>query len=254
MAALAARDYERLLDLAVTILRTPAASTPWPVLLREVVTALHGTIGVLTDVRSRPDREVQAWIPALAGPPDALGEDILHGHPLLRHYAATADDTPKTMSDLVDDRSWRGTRAYLDSCAAFGGFRQVAVPVPDSPTVRLALAVGRPDMDFTDRELAYVRRLQPLLSGVAAQHRELGRWRENSATDPVERAAEHNLTPRELTILGLLADGLTAEAIARRLRISPRTVHRHLEHVYRKLAVSDRLAAVLRAKAVGLLR
>lgn len=73
---------------------------------------------------------------------------------------------------------------------------------------------------------------------------------------PVVRLAgggEHRLTQRELTVLGLLAEGLTADAIARRLDISPRTVHRHLQHLYRKLGTTDRLATVLRAKAVGLL-
>lgn len=59
-------------------------------------------------------------------------------------------------------------------------------------------------------------------------------------------------TRRERAVLTLLADGLTAAAIARQLRISPRTVNHHLEHLYRKLGTSDRLATVLRAKALGL--
>ena len=56
------------------------------------------------------------------------------------------------------------------------------------------------------------------------------------------------LTPRERRVLDLLADGLTAQAIANRLAISPRTVHRHLGHLYRKLGAYDRLSAVLRAQ------
>jgi DNA-binding CsgD family transcriptional regulator len=65
--------------------------------------------------------------------------------------------------------------------------------------------------------------------------------------------AAHRLTQRELTVLAVLAEGLTADAIARRLEISPRTVHRHLQHLYRKLGTTDRLATVLRAKSLGLL-
>jgi DNA-binding CsgD family transcriptional regulator len=61
------------------------------------------------------------------------------------------------------------------------------------------------------------------------------------------------LTDREATVLDLLARGLTAAAIGRRLGISSRTVHRHQGHLYRKLQVSDRLVAVLRAQALGLL-
>ena len=49
----------------------------------------------------------------------------------------------------------------------------------------------------------------------------------------------------------LLADGLTAQAIASRLAVSRRTVHKHLEHLYRKLGAADRLTAVLRAQGRG---
>ena len=49
-----------------------------------------------------------------------------------------------------------------------------------------------------------------------------------------------------------LAEGYTAYGISRRLAISPRTVQKHLEHIYRKLAVSDRLSAVQVAVELGL--
>jgi DNA-binding NarL/FixJ family response regulator len=79
--------------------------------------------------------------------------------------------------------------------------------------------------------------------------------RENKpvVTGTAEEAAQHRLTPRELTVLTLLAETLTASAIARRLGISPRTVHHHVEHIYRKLHTTDRLSTVLRAQALGLL-
>ena len=61
------------------------------------------------------------------------------------------------------------------------------------------------------------------------------------------------LTSRELAVLHLLVEGCTAVAMAHRLGISVRTVQKHLEHVYRKLGVGDRLGAVLTAQRVGLL-
>jgi len=69
---------------------------------------------------------------------------------------------------------------------------------------------------------------------------------------PEQRAAELGLTPRELTVLTLLAEGMTAAAIARRLTISPRTVNKHQENLYRKLATTDRLTTVLLAQDLGL--
>ena len=61
--------------------------------------------------------------------------------------------------------------------------------------------------------------------------------------EPVE------LSPRELEVLELVADGLTNEAIAARLYLSVRTVERHLSNVYAKLRVSGkagRAAAAVR--------
>jgi DNA-binding NarL/FixJ family response regulator len=62
------------------------------------------------------------------------------------------------------------------------------------------------------------------------------------------------LTPRELDVLTLVADGLTAAAVARRLVVAERTVHKHLQRAYAKLGVSDRVSAVLRAQRAGILR
>lgn len=62
------------------------------------------------------------------------------------------------------------------------------------------------------------------------------------------------LTARENVILEHLAQGLSAEAIALLAGISPRTVRKHLQHVYAKLGAHDRLVAVEAARAAGLLR
>lgn len=61
------------------------------------------------------------------------------------------------------------------------------------------------------------------------------------------------LTQREVEVLRLMAEGLMARTIALRLRISTRTVHKHLGNIYRKLDAHDRLVAVRRAERLGLL-
>jgi DNA-binding NarL/FixJ family response regulator len=61
------------------------------------------------------------------------------------------------------------------------------------------------------------------------------------------------LTARELEILTFAAQGLTGRRIAERLEISPATVKTHFEHVFRKLGVSDRTAAVAQAIRGGLI-
>lgn len=57
------------------------------------------------------------------------------------------------------------------------------------------------------------------------------------------------LTEQELRVLELVAVGRTNQAIAHVLRISPRTVAKHLEHAYRKLDVPNRAAAAVRLTA-----
>jgi DNA-binding CsgD family transcriptional regulator len=50
-----------------------------------------------------------------------------------------------------------------------------------------------------------------------------------------------SLTPTELDVVRLLADGIPNKDIASRLFISPRTVQTHLRHVYHKLGVASRV-------------
>lgn len=61
------------------------------------------------------------------------------------------------------------------------------------------------------------------------------------------------LTPRELEVLALVAQGKSNPEIARELFIGEATVKSHLLHVFDKLGVSDRTAAVTRALERGLL-
>jgi DNA-binding NarL/FixJ family response regulator len=61
------------------------------------------------------------------------------------------------------------------------------------------------------------------------------------------------LSPREVEVLGLVAEGLTNAQVAQRLFLSPRTVQRHLNSIYHKLGVSSRTAATRFAIEHGLL-
>jgi two-component system nitrate/nitrite response regulator NarL len=61
------------------------------------------------------------------------------------------------------------------------------------------------------------------------------------------------VSSREREILELIADGLTAPEIGRRLHISTPTVKSHMAHLYEKLGVSERAAAVAAAMRRGLL-
>jgi DNA-binding NarL/FixJ family response regulator len=61
------------------------------------------------------------------------------------------------------------------------------------------------------------------------------------------------LSPRELEILRLVATGVSNKEIADRLVISEGTVKNHLSSILSKLAVKDRLQAVIKARELGIL-
>lgn len=69
----------------------------------------------------------------------------------------------------------------------------------------------------------------------------------------VRRTATAVLTGRELEVLALVADGASNREAARRLFISEASIKTHLLHVYAKLEVRDRAAAVGEAYRRGLL-
>jgi LuxR family maltose regulon positive regulatory protein len=67
------------------------------------------------------------------------------------------------------------------------------------------------------------------------------------------RSGPEPLTERELEVLRLLDTELTGPEIASRLFISHNTVRTHTKHIFTKLDVTNRLAAVRRAREQGLL-
>ncbi|MEU1406998.1 LuxR C-terminal-related transcriptional regulator [Streptomyces sp. NPDC005728] len=200
----------------------------------------------------------------VGGSPDAaavelagLGESDLGllraGYPFAHHYAGRPDRTPVT-AHRAAGRDWPGSptarllRDVLDADHVLG------VPLPGSSPPITGCLVYRSGADFTDDHLTMAERAQPLLAGVERQRQLLEEWRRALAAAGTadERAADCALTPRETAVLLLLADALTADAIGRRLGISARTVHKHVENIYRKLGTRDRVGTVLRAQRLGL--
>ncbi|MEH3076169.1 MAG: LuxR C-terminal-related transcriptional regulator [Quadrisphaera sp.] len=68
------------------------------------------------------------------------------------------------------------------------------------------------------------------------------------------REPQASLTPREAEVLALVALGRSNSDIAAELSISEPTVKSHLVHVFTKLDVTSRTAAVARARDRGVLR
>jgi DNA-binding CsgD family transcriptional regulator len=65
--------------------------------------------------------------------------------------------------------------------------------------------------------------------------------------------AAASLTPREIEVLALAADGLSGPKLAQELVLSPATVNTHFKNIYEKLEVRSRAAAVAKAMRLGLI-
>jgi DNA-binding NarL/FixJ family response regulator len=68
------------------------------------------------------------------------------------------------------------------------------------------------------------------------------------------RAPAASLSPRECEVLDLVAAGLSNVQIGRRLHVSEATVKSHLVHIFGKLDVDSRTAAVAAARQRGVIR
>jgi DNA-binding NarL/FixJ family response regulator len=86
--------------------------------------------------------------------------------------------------------------------------------------------------------------------GPAVARRIVGFFLESSAR--YTQGTFPELTPRERQVLDLLAAGRRNSAIAAQLQLSEKTVRNHLSSILTKLQVSDRAAAIVRAREAGL--
>jgi DNA-binding CsgD family transcriptional regulator len=142
-------------------------------------------------------------------------------------------------------------RVYSQLFVPMGARHQLAIVItnPRPPGGR-AWAINRSTLDFNDADVTVASSLQPVLAildrsyPVNAPPRTEGSYRH----DARQRVG---LTDRELDMIVLLAQGLTAQQIARIRRISVRTVRKYLEHTYGKLDCHDRLLAVQKARDLG---
>ncbi|MCU1637942.1 MAG: helix-turn-helix transcriptional regulator [Microbacteriaceae bacterium] len=78
-------------------------------------------------------------------------------------------------------------------------------------------------------------------------------FRPAEATSPVPHADMEALSERELQVLTLLSTELSGPQIARELFVSLNTLRSHTSHIFVKLAVNSRTAAIRRAREQGLL-
>ena len=132
------------------------------------------------------------------------------------------------MSDVNSRAELDRSPFYQEMLRPYGCRFVVKVAFSSPPSIVRAVLLARGEHDFTEGECDLLRLLAPHLE------------------DAYRRARMAAMvTPRELEVLTLVAEGLTNREVAGRLDISPGTVRSHLEHSYSKLGVGTRTAAAL---------
>ena len=165
--------------------------------------------------------------------------DCLQAHPSVTYWADDGDERAVRFSDLISQRAYQRLPLYNDFFRPFDVHYKLDARLwlPWNSTVDIGFS--RASRDFTQDERDLLCALQPHLQALAVRATDAG-----SASRQL--LARFDLTLREAEVLAQLARGRTNLEIARVLFLSPGTVRKHLERIFRKLGVHNRTDAARR--------
>ena len=172
----------------------------------------------------------------------------VHEHPLVNHYRKTGDARPVMISDFLSRQDFHRLNLYGEYFRWIPVEYQIGFGLPAAGSAIIGIALNRAESDFTEDERDLLNVIRVPLTTALERARQRQRAREGlAAATSSAFPGLADLTDREIRILRLAALGRTNSAIAHVLDISPRTVAKHLEHIYRKLDVTSRASAVFAA-------
>ena len=160
--------------------------------------------------------------------------------------ATLANDDPNLAGDVMGSW-WPASPCRREALKWLVGSYLIEVPLARGAHPCCSVLVLGRESVFGPEE---VQRVATVLQQIAVVERAVLRLESPVLAPPGRFGA---VTEREGEVLRLLSDGLIARSIAHRMRVSERTVHKHLENLYHKLDVHDRLTAVIRGRQLGLL-
>ena len=146
-------------------------------------------------------------------------------------------------SDLINAEARRSSKFYVEYLKPFGFEHLIGVSViSEEPESHFLGSVtlyrtGAAD-DFSDKELYILKQLSPHLQNRLEAASEKKAAAALSASYVLK--ARYALTPREIQIATLIAQGAVNQEIATALGIAENTVKKHISHVFDKLQVKNR--------------
>ena len=227
-----------------------------------------GALDVLTEITERADDFLVQYVwNAYCGLAEHawLRGDGASTAPLLRHAfeRAMASDSPWARGEVgfwmwrigeIDrppDGAAEPFAAHMrgDWRAAADLWRDIGCPYE----MAMALADGDEPAMREAVEILDGLGATPAARFVRNRWRDLGNGTVPRGPTHATRANPAHLTPRQLEVLELLAQGLSNAAIGERLFVSKKTVEHHVSAVFTKLGVESRAAAIVAARRLGII-
>ncbi|HEU5417268.1 MAG TPA: LuxR C-terminal-related transcriptional regulator [Streptosporangiaceae bacterium] len=175
------------------------------------------------------------------------------------HEAATAQDRPGSLLEISALQALALAAASEHEAALTALAAALTLACPRG-LVRVFADEGAPMGVLLDQLVAARRAGQPAAGALAPgwvsrvqRALEAGRSAAPGRAGAGPAALPEPLTPRELQVLGMLAAGLSNQAIARQLVVTLDTVKKHVSHVLGKLGAANRTEAVALARDLGLI-
>jgi DNA-binding CsgD family transcriptional regulator len=221
-------------------------------LLAAIRTAVPCDYVSLNQVGSDPEQNWSIVEPPMPIESLELFYRLAHQNPLAERHLRTRDGRPYRISDVVTAEQFRETDLYRELYAPIGIEYQISFALPSAGEEILAIALSRCETDFTDEERELLAVARPHLIQIyrnALQHTAItsGPAALSRPTPDQNTLQRLGLTPAQARVLSLIVGGRSTSDIAGELRISERTVQKHLQRVYHQLGVSDRSGAIHRA-------
>ena len=238
MPRISESDYRRMLD----VLREAGdveGGEPFPqpvlVALRRLVPC--DVVAYHEQLNGAGDAEI-VWTGEPLGP---MMSEIREAH---RRYWSESPLTPvygaRKYSDFLSRRAFHRLGLYQEVSRPLGVEHMIRLWLDPRGAAMARLEFDRGGRDFRERDRVVLDLLLPHLE----QFRRKAAARRGVVAQAVNGAAAELITPRELEVLKLVAEGKTNAEVAQLLWISPGTTRKHLENAFDKLGVHTRTAAV----------
>jgi DNA-binding CsgD family transcriptional regulator len=233
-------DVRPVLDFLWRV-RSPASPVAFVELLLQGMKSLIPCDLITYNEFHAPSRTIRSTVlPTSVLPPGGTTPVTRHyrDHPLLVYQLRTGDGRPRRLGDVGSMRIFRGTALFSEVYRPARIPWEIAMTLPAGPGTIRCVALHRGGRDFSDADVELLALVRPYLAEV---QQEMDRPRAVHGLSP---HAIVGLSPRERDVLSAAARGKTNAEIGAALKISSRTVQKHLEHVYDKVGVRRRAGAV----------